>query len=77
MAPQIMVGIQGGPNEDYAEEYCRVNNLITEVSSSLAVEIGHKGLRAKALAASERTDKEKIKEISLIKLPLSEQVWDG
>ena len=32
MNPQIMVSIQNGPNQTYADEYARVNNRINELS---------------------------------------------
>lgn len=57
MNPQIMVNIQNGPNQAYADEYIRVNRLINEVSAALAAEITLRSFRAEALAASERTDK--------------------
>lgn len=56
MNPQIMVSIQNGPNQTYAEEYSRVNQQINELSAALAAEINGKGFRAKPLAASDRTD---------------------
>jgi epoxyqueuosine reductase QueG len=56
MNPQIMVSIQHGPNQAYADEYFRVNNHINELSIALADEIKVRGFRSKALAASERTD---------------------
>ena len=61
MTPAIMAGIQHGPNQTYADEYARVNNLINEVADRLAAEIRSKGFRAQALAASERTDPVNIK----------------
>ena len=39
MDPHIMVGIQDGPNQAYADEYARVNNTINALSSTLAAEI--------------------------------------
>jgi epoxyqueuosine reductase len=56
MNPQVMVSIQNGPNQTYAEEYARVNKDINELSGALAAEIKGKGFRAKPLAASDRTD---------------------
>jgi len=56
MKPQIMVSIQDGPNQTYAEEYARVNNRINELSGAIAAEIKGKGFRAKPLAASDRTN---------------------
>jgi epoxyqueuosine reductase len=61
MNPQIMASIQNGPNQAYADEYARVNNLINEVSAVLTAEIKAKGFRSKQIAASERTDIENIK----------------
>jgi epoxyqueuosine reductase len=61
MNPQIIVSIQNGPNQAYADEYARVNNRINELSVSLAATIKGKGFRAKALAASDRTDTLNIK----------------
>ena len=61
MNPQIMAGIQHGPNQAYADEYARVNNLINELSLALAAEIQGRGFRSKPLAASDRTDKVNIK----------------
>ena len=39
MNPQIMSGIQGGPNQAYADEYARVNALINHLSAMLSSEI--------------------------------------
>ncbi len=61
MNPQIMVTIQNGPNQAYADEYTRVNNCINALSETLAAEIKAGGSRAQALAASERTDTVNIK----------------
>jgi epoxyqueuosine reductase QueG len=61
MNPQIMAGIQNGPNQAYADEYARVNNHINELSSALATEIKARGFRSEALAASDRTDTVEIK----------------
>ncbi len=61
MSPQIMAGIQKGPDQAYADEYARVNRRINELSERLAAEIRNRGYRARALAASDRTDKENIK----------------
>ncbi len=36
MNPQIMVSIQNGPNQEYADEYARVNDHINELSAALA-----------------------------------------
>ena len=56
LTPQIMAGIQGGPNQAYADEYARVNRRINALSRALAAEIEKRGFQALALAASERTD---------------------
>jgi epoxyqueuosine reductase QueG len=61
MDPQVMAGIQDGPNQAYADEYERVNLLINELSSELASEITTRGFRAQPLAASDRTDPINIK----------------
>jgi len=60
MDPQIMGGIQGGPNQAYADEYARVNRRIDALSAGLAAEIRARGFRARPLGASERTDAVKI-----------------
>lgn len=54
--PKIMVGIQKGPDQKYADEYARVNTRINALSTALAAEIQERGFRAKPLAALERTD---------------------
>lgn len=61
LAPDIMVSIQTGPNQAYADEYARVNQHITEVSAALADELIARGFKSKALAASDRTDKINVK----------------
>ncbi len=61
MNPQIMVKIQNGPNQAYADEYAKVNNHINELSIALAAEIKLRGFRSKPLAASDRTDTVNIK----------------
>jgi epoxyqueuosine reductase QueG len=61
MNPRIMVNIQKGPNQAYADEYARVNNRINELSEALAAEIKDRGFRSKPLAASARTDTVNIK----------------
>lgn len=61
MNPEIMVSIQSGPNQKYADEYARVNNCINELSTALSAEIGNRGFQSKPLAASVRTDKINIK----------------
>ena len=61
MNPRIMVNIQKGPNQAYADEYARVNNRINELSEALAAEIKDRGFRSKPLAASDRTDTVNVK----------------
>jgi epoxyqueuosine reductase QueG len=61
MAPEIMAGIQNGPNQAYADEYARVNMKIHHLSSELAAALSSRGVRSKDLAASDRTDTENIK----------------
>ncbi len=61
MNPHIMSGIQKGPNAAYADEYARVNDLINKITEKLSRGIRERGFRAKALAASERTDVISIK----------------
>jgi len=61
MNPEIMVSIQTGPNQAYADEYARVNNHINELSAALSVQIENRGFRSKPLAASDRTDTVGIK----------------
>ena len=59
--PQVMVSIQNGPNQAYADEYARANNRINELSAEIEVEIKARGFRSKPLAASDRTDPVNIK----------------
>jgi epoxyqueuosine reductase QueG len=61
MDPQIMAGIQTGPNQAYAEEYTRVNNRINEIAQMLADTLKSRSFGALDLAASDRTDKIHIK----------------
>ena len=61
MNPQIMVSIQQGPNQAYADEYTRVNNRINDIARKLTDELKNRGFQAQALAASDRTDKVNIK----------------
>jgi epoxyqueuosine reductase len=61
MSSRIMLSIQDGPNQEYADEYSRVNSRINTLSGALAVEIKDRGFRSKALAASARTDTVNIK----------------
>jgi epoxyqueuosine reductase QueG len=56
MNPRIILSIQTGPNQEYADEYARVNNHINEASASLASYIQRKGFQSKPLAASVRSD---------------------
>ncbi len=56
-----MAGIQNGPNQAYADEYTRVNNLINLKADRLATEIRRNGFQSLALAASQRTDTVNIK----------------
>jgi epoxyqueuosine reductase len=61
MNPQIMAGIQSGPNQAYAAEYDRVNRRINEISVALAAELRSRGWGARPLAAAARTDPVNIK----------------
>ena len=61
MNPQIMFSIQNGPNQQYADEYAKVNNRINALSLALSDKIKDIGFRSKSLAASERTDTVNIK----------------
>lgn len=61
MNPQIMAGIQNGPNQAYADEYADVNKQINALSSALAAELKDRGFRSLPLAASHRTDPVHIK----------------
>jgi epoxyqueuosine reductase len=56
-----MAGIQHGPNQAYADEYARVNELINELANKLSAELKDRGFRNRALAASDRTDTINIK----------------
>jgi len=56
MNSHIMQSIRSGPNQDYANEYNRVNFVIDEIAASVAVYIRSVGFRALAVPASERTD---------------------
>ncbi|MGO8762204.1 MAG: 4Fe-4S double cluster binding domain-containing protein [Desulfobaccales bacterium] len=57
----IMAGIQTGPNQAYADEYDRVNDRINRLAGMLADEFSRRGFEARALAASQRTDKINIR----------------
>jgi epoxyqueuosine reductase QueG len=61
MKPEIMAGIQKGPDRAYANEYARVNALINDLAEKLATECRKNGFRAQLLAASDRTDTTAIK----------------
>ncbi len=56
MNPEIMGGIQNGPNQAYADEYSRVNDRINELSKDLVTEITANGYQSRPLAASVRSD---------------------
>lgn len=56
MNPSIMAGIAGGPTQAYADEYLRVNDLINRLSESVEQRLIKSGVRARRLAASERSD---------------------
>jgi epoxyqueuosine reductase QueG len=61
MDPYIMASIQKGPNQNYADEYSRVNSLINKISAEMTNEIKKRGYQADPLAASDRTDTVNIK----------------
>jgi epoxyqueuosine reductase len=61
MDARIMAGIQQGPNQAYADEYDRVNDRINRLAGRLAEELTGRGFGARALAASQRTDKINIR----------------
>lgn len=61
MNPEIMVNIQNGPNQPYADEYASVNDHINKLSIELSTETENRGFRSKPLAASARTDTVNIK----------------
>lgn len=61
MNPEIMVQIQTGPNQAYADEYAWANKHINEISIALADEIKNRGFGAMPLGASSRTDTVNIK----------------
>lgn len=56
MDPAIMAGIRNGPNQAYADEYTRVNELIDGFSKTLEEELRSRGYRAMRIASSVRTD---------------------
>lgn len=61
MNPKIMISIQKGPNQAYADAYAEVNHQINKLSGVLLKVIKAQGYQALALAASDRTDKVNIK----------------
>jgi epoxyqueuosine reductase len=61
MNPEIFGSIQQGPNQEYADEYARVNKRINELGTALAAEIHSRGFQASPLAASVRSDPVNIK----------------
>ncbi len=61
MNPEIMSGIQNGPNQKYADEYAGVNNRINELSAALEAEVRKRGFQSEALPASVRSDTVNIK----------------
>lgn len=61
MNPRIMADIRNGPNQDYADEYSRVNHQLNSISTALAAELKQRGYRSLVLAASSRTDTVNIK----------------
>jgi epoxyqueuosine reductase QueG len=61
MPPEVMAGIQDGPNQAYADAYAAVNARINRLASGLALEIRNQGWQAQPLAASERTDRVHIR----------------
>lgn len=61
MNPRIMINIQNGPTQKYADEYARVNHLINKLSAALSAEIQDRGFLSRPLAASDRSDTVNIK----------------
>jgi epoxyqueuosine reductase QueG len=61
MNPKVMASIRNGPNQQYADEYSRVNNHINELSLALSDEIKDRGFKSLPLAASVRSDTVNIK----------------
>jgi len=61
MNPNIMASIRSGPNDRYADEYCRVNDLINKIASKLETEIRTTGFKSHMIPASDRTDPVDIK----------------
>lgn len=58
--PSVVKSILAGPNQEYCEEYKNVNKELDRVSAIIEQEISDKGYKAKAIAASKRTDFERI-----------------
>ena len=56
MDPEIMVRMNNGPDQTYADEYARANSFIDELAGVLTAEIKAGGFRAKPLSATDRTD---------------------
>ncbi len=52
----VMASIQVGPNQAYADLYASLNRRINDTGTKLAADLGQRGIRAQALAASQRTD---------------------
>jgi len=52
----IMAAVRNGPTHPYAAEYVRLNNRIDLLGNALAAEFVRRGLGAKPLPASQRTD---------------------
>ena len=48
--PEIMLSIQNGPNQPYADEYASVNNRINALSIALSSELKDRGHRSNPLA---------------------------
>ena len=61
MDKAVMASIQNGPNQAYANLYGAVNGRINEISAELAAALRQRGIRAQALAASQRTDQVNIR----------------
>ncbi len=61
MPPALMNSLHAGPNQAYADEYSRVNARINQVATELAEAMTARGCRARALAASVRSDTVNIK----------------
>lgn len=61
MDPAIMALVRNGPNQEYAEEYRRVNDRINRVASSIQSCIDDLGFRTRIIPASDRSDPVHIK----------------